>query len=387
MKREDELALIQRCRAYSSPRSTTLGTEESRSPVTRYTDTKRFDVEIQSIFKTLPIAYLHTTELPEPNSFKTMTTHLGNVVFTRDEAGKAHAFFNACRHRGAKVATTDSGCSKRLTCPYHAWSYNTQGDLLIIPDGGEGFPGIDKSTMGLKEIPCAERYGFIWLCPQAASVEDADQVLDDHLGSAAADMEWLGIDKLHVFQRSRKRWNCNWKIASEGGLETYHFKFAHKDTIGPYFLNNSCVYDQLDDHARVTMTTQAVEGLDKLPEEQWHVRDIAHIVYGFSPQTTLLVQKEHIDWIRMIPVSVDQTDIEITSLIPKPASQLSETETQHWQRNLDISLVTLDEDFVLGEAIHSNMQSGANEYLTFGRNESALRNFNDWVNRQCGLPD
>lgn len=385
MNREDELALIQRAKDISAPRTTTLSAEESHSSVERYTDPQRFDREVEAIFKTQPIAYLHATELEGPNSFKTMSTHLGNVIFTRDDDGKAHAFFNACRHRGAKVATEDSGCNKRLTCPYHAWSYSTKGDLLIIPDGGESFPNVDKSKMGLKEIPCTERFGFIWLCPQAATPADADQVLSDHLGSAAADMDWLNIDKLHVFQRTRKRWNCNWKIVSEGGLETYHFKFAHKDTIGPYFLNNSCVYDQLDDHARVTMTTGAIKGLDDIPQDQWNVRDVAHIVYGFTPQTTLLVQKEHIDWIRMIPVSVDQTDIEIVTLIPKQASQLTEEEQQHWQRNMDISLVTLDEDFVLGEAIQSNMLSGANEHLTFGRNESALRNFNDWVDRQCNL--
>lgn len=385
MNREEELALIQRAKDNSAPRTTTLGEEESHSSVERYTDPERFDLEMKSIFKTQPIAYLHASELPGSNSFRAMSTHLGNVVFTRDDVGKVHAFFNACRHRGAKVANEDSGCSKRLTCPYHAWSYSTKGDLLIIPDGGEGFPNVDKSTMGLKEIPCTERFGFIWLCPQAETPENADQVLMDHLGAGAADMEWLGIDKLHVFKRSTKRWKCNWKIVSEGGLETYHFKFAHKNTIGPYFLNNSCVYDQLGNHARVTMTTEAIKGLDKIPQEQWNLRDISHIVYGFFPETTLLVQKEHMDWIRMIPISADETEIEITSLIPKSAADLSEEDVKHWQRNLDISLTTLDEDFVLGEAIQSNMRSGANEHLTFGRNESALRNFNELVDRTCGL--
>lgn len=385
MKREDELALITRAKANSDPRTTTLGAKESLSSVERYTDPQRFNLELQSIFRVQPIACLHSSELPVPNCFKTMSTHLGNVVFTRDDDGQAHAFYNACRHRGAKVANKDSGCSKRLSCPYHAWSYNTKGELLIIPDGNESFPNIDKSTMGLKAIPCTERFGFIWLCPKATDNQAAAQALSNHLGPASADLEWLDIDKLHLFKRSSKRWKCNWKIVSEGGLETYHFKFAHKNTIGPHFLHNSCVYDPLGDHARVVMTTETVKHLEDTAPSQWRLRDIAHIVYGIFPETTLLVQKEHIDWIRMIPVSPDETDIEITSLIPKPEAELNDAERSHWQRNMDISVATLDEDFELGEAIQSNMRTGANDHLTFGRNESALRNFNEVVDRACGI--
>lgn len=84
----------------------------------------------------------------------------------------------------------------------------------------------------------------------------------------------------------------------------------------------------------------------------------------------------------MVPVSVDETEIVITPLIPKSPAYLSDTELAHWRRNFEISIATLDEDFELGQSIQAGMASGANQSLTFGRNEGALATYNDWVDEQ-----
>ncbi|MDO3720528.1 aromatic ring-hydroxylating dioxygenase subunit alpha [Marinobacter sp. chi1] len=379
MNRHDETRILKQCLNLLADKSTTLSAETHTSPVERYTDPQRFEQERHAIHQALPVAYLHSSELPNPNDFRTVATHSGNVLFTRTEAGEVKAFHNVCRHRGAQVESRASGCAKAFSCPYHAWRYGNDGQLLSAPFEQTCFPELDKSQSGLAPIPCVEAYGFIWLCPTAKNDDDAEKQLEAHLEPVKADLEWLQCDGLHKFETHRRTWKANWKIVTEGGLETYHFKFAHKNTIGPYFLSNTCVTDQLGAHFRVVMPTEELKSVTKDLIQDVRLRDIAHVVYSIAPQMVLLVQKNHIDWIQTVPISVDQSEIFITPLIPKPVEDLTEKELDYWQRNREISLNTLDEDFELGEQIQAGMASGANSKLTFGRNEGALATFNAWV--------
>ncbi|QTN40773.1 aromatic ring-hydroxylating oxygenase subunit alpha [Marinobacter salsuginis] len=385
MNRSDETRLLRQCLNLLDEKSTTLSSEAHHSAVERYTDAVRFDKELSAIHRKLPIAYLHSSELPEPHHFRTVITHVGSVIFSRGDDGIVRAFHNVCRHRGAQVENREAGCSKSFSCPYHAWRYGTNGELLSVPFEETCFPGLDKHQHGLAAIPCVEAYGFIWLCPAAASEQEAHAQLHSHLLEVIDDLTWLGLDKLHVFEKHVRRWKCNWKIVNEGGLETYHFKFAHKSSIGPYFLSNTCVTHQLGAHFRVIMPTEKLKQVQAESVEETNLRDVAHIVYGITPQTTFLVQKAHVDWIQMIPISVDETEIVITQLIPTSRAELSPSEHAHWKRNMEISILTLDEDFELGESIQAGLKSGANKVLTFGRNEGALAKYNQWVEDQLAL--
>ena len=103
------------------------------------------------------------------------------------------------------------------------------------------------------------------------------------------------------------------------------------------------------------------------------------------PADSLLMQRDHVDWINMRPIAVDQTEITITSLVPDDPSTLSPERNEFWQRNLDITEAVLTEDWVLGEGIQRSLAAGAIENIHYGSNEWALAAFNEAVdNRLCG---
>jgi phenylpropionate dioxygenase-like ring-hydroxylating dioxygenase large terminal subunit len=262
------------------------------------------------------------------------------------------------------------GCEKRFRCPYHAWTYTPAGNLSSVPHGEQSFPALEKSEMGLKEIPSVEKYGFVWVMPAGGG----EVRLDDYLCSLGADLTWLQLADLVEFKRTTKVWNCHWKLIADGGLESYHFRFAHRDTIAPYFFDNLSTYDQFGYHARTVLPRSSLSQLKQEPESSWALREHTHLVYALFPMTTFLAQHKHVDWVHAMPLSPEKTEITVMSLVPKPndGHEWSKEERELWQFNHDITNTTLDEDFSMAESIQKGLKSGVNSEFIFGRNEGAL---------------
>jgi len=104
----------------------------------------------------------------------------------------------------------------------------------------------------------------------------------------------------------------------------------------------------------------------------WRLRDHAQVLYTLFPNTALLVQSDHIAWINQEALSAGETRVRMSTLVPKAEAD----RTEHWQRNHEITRVTLDEDFTIGESMQSTLASGANQNMLFGKFEGALDAFN-----------
>jgi phenylpropionate dioxygenase-like ring-hydroxylating dioxygenase large terminal subunit len=99
------------------------------------------------------------------------------VIMVRDRKDKkVHAFLNSCRHKGMKVCRYDDGNTLVFTCPFHGWSYDTDGRLVGVAYYADAYNGeLDKSQWGLHEVAqIVNYYGSIWATwdPKAPSFED-----------------------------------------------------------------------------------------------------------------------------------------------------------------------------------------------------------------------
>lgn len=380
MNRELETQLVKACIDNKANKTTTLGTSEYKVDIAKYRSQERLDEEVEKIFKKLPFILLHTSELDKSNSYKSVDTPLGSLIATRDADGNTHVFHNSCRHRGARIVD-GSGCNKRLVCPYHAWSYATDGKLSNVPGHAHCFPELDKEEHGLLRVPSVEKLGFIWVCPSATEDTSLPDYLDEYMGDMSSHLTWMDAENLKVFKQSKKVWNGNWKLFAEGGLETYHFAFAHKATIAGSFQNNTAVIDQLGSHFRVIMPTKAIDQPGLSAEEYLSLRDFSHTLFFLLPNSVMLVQEKHVELIQLQPLAVDQTEIVITTLIPKSEDVDNEKTQAHWQKNHQITNMTLDEDWELGVGIQSSISSGHLPFLRYGKNEWALKALNDEIDQ------
>ena len=373
MERETEIGLIRELLGLYEAKSHYLDTEIEFNSVDQYQCETIFQRERDHMFARLPTVVAHVSELSTAGDFVKREVAGRSILVTRDAKGDVHAFLNICRHRGTQLVDDESGCKHRFTCPYHAWSYANTGELVSVPHMDTGFPDLDKGQYSLKPLQCQERFGFVWVI----ATPDVSFDFDAYYAPIAAEAEGLDLATMAIAHEEKKVHNSNWKILVEGGIESYHFKVAHRKTIGPYFEDNLSSYQMLGDHMRSVLMRSSMHVLRNQPIDQWRLRDHANIIYTFFPTTQLLVQKDHVVWINSRPVSASQTELRLATLVPK--SRLAEE--AYWLKNHQITSTTLNEDFVIGESIQKGFASGANDVITFGRFEGALPEFNRVIRR------
>ena len=373
MDRQTEVALIKEIIGLAEQKSTHLDVTIAHSPITRYASPDRFEREHAMILRRKPVIAAQSSELEGDRAFLAKN-YLGlPVLLTRDEDNSVHAFLNVCRHRGARLEREAAGCKRVFTCPYHGWSWTNRGELRAVPQEAQGFPDLPRAERGLRRLPATEAHGFIWIIANPESTDAPD--IDAWLNGLAGDFRWLGLDGHRIAVIEELEVAANWKILLEGGLEAYHFRVAHRNTIAPYFPDNLSTYRMFGPHVRSVLPRTSMPDLRGKSEGDWRLRRDANLLYTLSSATQLLVQQDHVMWLHLEPLASDRTGVRVATLVPQAAPETEELQA-HWERNQLITKTTLMEDFELAEEIQGGFASRGNPSHLFGRFEGALNRFN-----------
>jgi len=188
------------------------------------------------------------------------------VIVVRGKDGHTKAFVNVCGHRGATVELRERGNCRRFVCPYHAWTYATDGSLAAVRQQ-ESFPTLDLEATSLVALPCFETAGLIWACPDPRV---PDPSLVEATRKVISELEGFGCAESAVFASEARVWNCNWKLIVDGGLGSYHFRIAHRDTIGSFFIDNTSTFELIGEHVRSVLPRVSVLELSRQPEFDWN---------------------------------------------------------------------------------------------------------------------
>ena len=376
MKRDKELELLEASIALVRNKQRPQDGEETLAPTSDYVDPEHFERERNRIHRRGLNVVTVSSAIAKPGDFITAEVMGTPTLIARGDDGQLRAFINVCRHRGATIELRDQGHCKRFVCPYHAWTYDLDGSLNRVRHP-EGFPTLQTQDHGLVELACTEAAGLVWVCPTpgltpeplpAALVEELEVV--------------IGPDPT-VYASTSKVWHANWKLLVEGGIESYHFKVAHRNTIASYFADTASTWERIGSHMRMVLPKQSVAELEALPREQWNIREHTHVTYTLHPNATILLQKSHFDLIMMTPLSPDQTQVDLLTVGRKSGDAERDAKAkQYLSQNHAFSVLTLDEDFRIGEQIQRGLRTGANTHFRFGRYEGAL---SDWRRRMNAL--
>lgn len=356
-----------------------MGEHEIGSPVSRYLDAQRYACE-RVLMRRYPHAIVPASSLAKPGSWWSGEVLGIPLLITRNGKGILHAFLNVCRHRGARVVDPGEGCGReRFSCPYHAWTYASNGALVGVPRQ-DGFPELDAESSGLRRLAVAQRGGIIWVIPDVACAGDD---VNAHLGPFADELDSMGFNDHVSYAPRQLDLRCNWKLIVEGASESYHVKVAHRTTIAPMFGDNAHLVDEYGLNRRMYFIKEKLR--DVPDSEEVRVRDYGNLLYYFFPNTIILVHPDHTQVTRLEPHAVDGTRLIDFALIPEEPR--SDRAVSHWDRNVQLYRDTLGEDYVQMESIQAGLESGANHSLRFGRWEFALARFHEQLEAQLSDAD
>jgi salicylate 5-hydroxylase large subunit len=202
-----------------------------RVPYWVYTDPSLHRLEQERIFRGPSWNYVALAcEIEGPGDF--VRTSIGDtpVIVTRDRHGQVHALVNRCAHRGVVLCNVPAGNATTFTCPYHQWSYASDGRLLGVPFkkgvGGNGGMPADFAVgeHGLERLAVAERNGVLF-----ASFHHDLPAFEDYLGPT--NVGWFDrvFDgrRLEVLGYQRQTVPANWKLMFENIKDPYHASLLH----------------------------------------------------------------------------------------------------------------------------------------------------------------
>lgn len=344
-------------------------------PARAYGDPVLHDREVQALFRKLPVAIGHVSQLAKPGDFITHDASGVPLLVARGDDGAIHAFLNICRHRGTRVEGAPCGTKKAFTCPYHAWSYAFDGRLIHIPHE-RGFAG--TGARDLVRVPVAVIAGLVFVAPSP----DAPAI-SDWLGPLAADLEGFGLATSHVYAPVHMEKSLGWKLAIDVFLESYHLQSAHRSTIYPMFFDNVGLVDPSGPHLRNVFPKRSIRGLQTAPEATWELRAHANVLFHLFPNSLVLVEPDHAAILHLWPVSRSRTLLTAYTLVPELPS--TDKARSYWDKNNAILYEAIDEDFAMGESIQRGIDSRATPDLVFGAFEHALTYFHDQVAWHCSV--
>jgi p-cumate 2,3-dioxygenase subunit alpha len=193
-----------------------------------FTDPDILALERRRVFEQCWIYAGHESEIPQPGDFRSRTVAGRPVILVRGSDGQVRVILNTCSHRGALVCLQTAGNTKSFQCPYHAWTYSNQGELIGVPGEEAYSPAFDRRELALAQAPRVESYrGFVFISfnPAIEGLVDylagAKEYLDLVCDQSEAGMEIVGGTQLYSMR-------ANWKLLVENSIDGYHAPTTHQ---------------------------------------------------------------------------------------------------------------------------------------------------------------
>jgi glycine betaine catabolism A len=192
-------------------------------PQQLYVGEQAFEFDTQVMLKSVWLYTCTVAHVKKPGDYYVFELANNSVIIVRGRDNEVRAFYNSCRHRGARICEAQRGASPRLMCPYHQWTYNLDGTLLGARNMG---PDFDKTEHGLIPVAVENIAGLIFIC-----MSDNPPPIDRVKKDIAAQISIYDLEKCKVAIEDSLIEDANWKLVMENNRECYHCDANHPELI------------------------------------------------------------------------------------------------------------------------------------------------------------
>ncbi len=339
-----------------------------------YTDPARHVAEREKLFRQTPLIACLSSDLAAPGSFRRFDMTGLPILIVRGRDGQVRAFLNICSHRAAPLVSEAAGNAARFTCLFHAWTYDSEGRLIGVPQR-EGFEGC-LGERNLVPVPAAERYGLVFVraTPGVAMLD-----LDPHLASFGPELEMLKFEGAIALKSNVLSVAANWKFVLDTYGEGYHFASLHRDTIAPYFRADVQVYDPYGPHHKINWASRPMAEWPGQSEPQWQVDQSIGWVHYIYPNTVVFAGSVQLGstYYTLYQLFPGEAPGETTTLMTTyvPGGVRSEEHRAELEAVHDATVhIVSAEDYAMAAQAWRNLNLDSARTVIYGRQEIALQN-------------
>jgi phenylpropionate dioxygenase-like ring-hydroxylating dioxygenase large terminal subunit len=340
-----------------------------------YRDPEYHMVEMERVIRPAWQIVCHDSDLVAAGDWHSIEIAGESVFVIRGEDNEARAFANVCRHRASRLVDGPSGCAKRLTCPYHAWTYASDGRLIGVPHKSD-YPGLDMSGLGLMPVDLERWRGFLFVRLESGgpSVAEAMAPYEEEIAPYRfEDLRAIG----RVTLRPRP---VNWKNVADNYSDGLHIEVAHPGLTRlfgrGYRIEAEAHVDRMQgdllDRPSDNPSERAYQDLlpdvPHLPES--HRR--RWLYFKLWPNNALDIYPDQVDFMQFLPTGPTGTMIrEISYALPDDRREMKAARYLNWRINRRVN----EEDTRLIEGVQQGMASPRYTPGPLGESEVCLRSF------------
>ena len=202
-----------------------------------FIDEALFDLEMEHVFARTWVYVGHDSQIPNTGDYYTTTIGNQPVVMVRHTDKSVRVLYNRCPHKGTMVAGEVCGnTGKFFRCPYHAWTFKTDGSLLSIPlKKGYENTGLESSeaAQGMARVDQVRNHrGFVF-CRLSETGDSFEDFFGDSLSTLDNMADRSPEGRLEVAGGVlRYTHGCNWKMLVDNQTDTCHPMVAHESSAG-----------------------------------------------------------------------------------------------------------------------------------------------------------
>ena len=288
----------------------------------------------------------HVSNIPKVGDYFTFEIFNERVFVIRGEDENIRAFQNFCSHRGTKLIDETFGtCNGKITCPYHAWGYDFDGNLIKVPYENQ-FIDFNKNDHKLKSVEMEIFQGFIFVKLIKSDVPS----VNDQFAPYLDEIEQYKLKEMTPLGRITMRpRNVNWKQIADNYVDSLHVPVAHPGLSGlvgkSYGVevspNNGYIHKMWGDgknsrgkNLSNKLYDKYLPYMDHLPKNKQRY----WVYYRLWPNLAFDIYPEQMDFMQFIPIDAKTTMIrEIAYALPDDRRETKVAQYLNWRINRQVN--------------------------------------------------
>ncbi len=257
---------------------TTRPTKIRNYGTSRYTDLNYMESEWDAVWRKSWLLAGLVSDVKNTGDYFVFDMGREQILVTRTASDSVQGFYNVCQHRGNRLVSNERGNATNFRCAYHAWTYDLDGALKIVPYEERFAAGVPCEERSLKKVHTEVWDGFVFV-----SLAAEPEPLLDYLGPVVDHLAAYRFADMTLTEDQTVHHRCNWKAVVDNFSELYHVDFLHPQHRRMVDCCNDTVHLFENGHTGLAVPGATVNPRFPVPDEPTDIQSAQLQGLGLNP--------------------------------------------------------------------------------------------------------